>query len=144
MTLQIEARHSLSPNEIDAIEDRLYEHNSRATGRHDGQGLGFVIRDDAGRMIGVAAGYTWAGISELKQMWIDEAYRGCGYARALLNAFVAEACSRGVRRIWVSSYDFQSPKMYEKAGFKRMAEFEGWPEGHVNVVLCKTLSRSES
>jgi N-acetylglutamate synthase-like GNAT family acetyltransferase len=144
MTLQIEARHNLSPNEIDAIEDRLYEHNSRATGRHDGQGLGFVIRDDAGRMIGVAAGYTWAGISELKQMWIDEAYRGCGYARALLNAFVAEACSRGVRRIWVSSYDFQSPKMYEKAGFKRMAEFEGWPEGHVNVVLCKTLSRSES
>jgi N-acetylglutamate synthase-like GNAT family acetyltransferase len=144
MTLQIEARHNLSPNEIDAIEDRLYEHNSRATGRHDGQGLGFVIRDDAGRMIGVAAGYTWAGISELKQMWVDEAYRGCGYARALLNAFVAEACSRGVRRIWVSSYDFQSPKMYEKAGFKRMAEFEGWPEGHVNVVLCKTLSRSES
>jgi len=29
--------------------------------------------------------------------------------------------------------------MYEKAGFKRMAEFEGWLEGHVNVVLCKTL-----
>jgi hypothetical protein len=29
--------------------------------------------------------------------------------------------------------------MYEKAGFKRMAEFEGWPEGHVNAVLCKTL-----
>jgi N-acetylglutamate synthase-like GNAT family acetyltransferase len=144
MTLQIKARHDLSPNEIDAIEDRLYEHNSRATGRHDGQGLGFVIRDDAGRMIGVAAGYTWAGISELKQMWIDEAYRGCGYARALLNAFVAEACSRGVRRIWVSSYDFQSPKMYEKAGFTRMAEFEGWPEGHVTVVLCKTLSNSES
>jgi N-acetylglutamate synthase-like GNAT family acetyltransferase len=144
MTLQIKARHDLSPNEIDAIEDRLYEHNSRATGRHDGQGLGFVIRDDAGRMIGVAAGYTWAGISELKQMWIDEAYRGCGYARALLNAFVAEACSRGVRRIWVSSYDFQSPKMYEKAGFTRMAEFEGWPEGNVNVVLCKTLSNSES
>ena len=29
--------------------------------------------------------------------------------------------------------------MYEKAGFKRMAEFEGWPEGHVNVIICKTL-----
>jgi hypothetical protein len=28
--------------------------------------------------------------------------------------------------------------MYEKAGFKRMAEFEGWPEGHSNVILCKT------
>jgi hypothetical protein len=29
--------------------------------------------------------------------------------------------------------------MYEKAGFKRMAEFKGWPEGHSNVILCRTL-----
>ena len=99
MTLQIEPRHDLSPNEVDAIEDRLYDHNSHATGRHDGQGLGFVIRDEAGQMIGVAAGYTWAGTSELKQMWVDKAYRGRGYARALLNAFVVEACSRDIKRI---------------------------------------------
>jgi ribosomal protein S18 acetylase RimI-like enzyme len=91
-------------------------------------------------MIGVAAGYTWSGISELKQMWIEEAYRGRGYARALLNAIIVEACSRGVRRIWVASYDFQAPGFYEKAGFKRIAEFEGWPDGHINVILCKTLS----
>jgi ribosomal protein S18 acetylase RimI-like enzyme len=140
MNLQIEPWHNLLPNEIDAIEDRLYEHNSCATGHCDGQGLGFVIRNEMGRMIGVAAGYTWSGTSELKQMWIDVAYRGRGYARALLDAFVAEACSRGVRRIWVASYDFQAPEMYEKAGFQRIAEFEGWPEGHTNVVLCKTLS----
>ena len=144
MALQIEPRHDISPNEIDAIEDRLYDHNSYATGRHDGQSLAFVMRNEVGQMIGVAAGYTWSGTSELKQMWIDEAYRGRGYARALLNAFVAEACSRGVHRIWVASYDFQAPGLYEKAGFKRMAEFEGWPEGHINVVLCKTLSSREN
>jgi hypothetical protein len=55
MTLRLEARHDLTPNEVDAIEDRLYEHNGDATGRHDGQGLGFVIRDDAGQIIGMAA-----------------------------------------------------------------------------------------
>ena len=65
---------------------------------------------------------------------------GRGYARALLNAFVIEACNRGVRRIWVASYDFQAPGMYEKAGFKRIAEFKDWPQGHINVLLCKTLS----
>jgi ribosomal protein S18 acetylase RimI-like enzyme len=95
-------------------------------------------------MIGVAAGYTWAGISELRHMWVDEAYRELGYGRALLNAFIMEASSRGVRRIWVASYDFQAPGMYEKAGFRRMAEFEGWPEGHINVLLCKTLSDQEN
>jgi ribosomal protein S18 acetylase RimI-like enzyme len=98
-----------------------------------------VIRDEAGRTIAIAAGYSWAGTSELKQMWVEEAHRGRGYARKLLNAFVAEAARRGVRRIWLASYHFQAPAMYEKAGFKRMAEFEGWPEGHTNVILCKTL-----
>ena len=49
MTLQIEPRHDLSPNEIDAIEDRIYDHNSYATGRHDGQRLGFVIGNELGQ-----------------------------------------------------------------------------------------------
>ena len=141
MPANIQPRHDLSPAEIDAIEENLYDHNRKGgRGVDDGQGLGFVIKDEAGRTVGVAAGYTWAGVSELKQMWVDEAHRGRGYARALLDAFVAEAASRGVRRIWVASYDFQAPAMYEKAGFKRMAEFEGWPEGHTNFILCKTLA----
>lgn len=137
--MEIEPRHDLSPNEIDAIEDRLYDHNSHATGHRDARGIGFVIRDDAGNLVGVAAGYTWSGTSELKQMWIDEAYRGRGYGRGLVEAFVAEARGRGVRRIWVASHDFQAPGMYQKAGFERVAEFADWPEGHVNVILCKTL-----
>jgi N-acetylglutamate synthase-like GNAT family acetyltransferase len=139
MDAPIQSQHDLSPSEIDAIEDRIYNHNRGATGRDDARGLGFVIRDATGRTIGVAAGYSWADVSELKQMWVDEAYRGRGYARELLNAFVTEAAHRGVRRIWVASYDFQAPGMYEKAGFKRMAEFVGWPEGHYNIILCKTL-----
>ncbi|HEX5377745.1 MAG TPA: GNAT family N-acetyltransferase [Phenylobacterium sp.] len=139
MTALIEPRHDLSADEIDEFEERLYDYNQRAVGRDDGRGLGFVIRDETGRTIGVAAGYSWAGASELQQLWIDEAYRGRGYSRELLNAFVAEAARRGVRRIWVESYDFQAPDLYEKAGFKRMAEFAGWPEGHSNIVLCKTL-----
>ena len=139
MAALVQPRHDLSPIEIYAIEEYLDSHNRRATGRDGGRGLGFVIRDEAGRMIGVAAGYSWADTCELKQMWIDEAHRRRGYARALLNAFVAEAASRGVRRIWVASYDFQAPEMYEKAGFKRVAEFAEWPEGHSNIVLCKTL-----
>ena len=124
------------------VEDRLYEHNSAAVGQHGGKGLGFVIRDGSDKLIGVAAGYTWAGVSELKQMWVDKAHRGRGYAKALLNAFMDEARKRGVRRIWVASYDFQAPTMYEKAGFERVTEFEGWPEGHVNVILCKRFDHA--
>ncbi|PBB20526.1 GNAT family N-acetyltransferase [Mesorhizobium sp. WSM4313] len=137
--MTVQAHHDLTAVEIDAIEDSIFVHNQHAVGRGDAQGLGFVIRVEAGRIVGVAAGYSWAGTSELKQLWVDEAYRGRGYARELLNAFVTEAAIRGVRRIWVQSYDFQAPGMYEKAGFMRVAEFAEWPQGHSNVVLCKTL-----
>jgi ribosomal protein S18 acetylase RimI-like enzyme len=140
MTIPIKPRHDLSPVEIDEIENALYDHTRHAIDRSDARGVGFVIEDEAGRTVGVAAGFSWGGICDLKQMWIDEAFRGHGYGRALLSAFVDEAARRGVRRIWVASHDFQAPGFYEKAGFKRIAEFEGWPEGYSNVVLCKTLT----
>ena len=139
MTPLLHPRHDLTPMEIDAIEDDLYAHNSAAVGRSDGEGMGFVIRDEDGRTVGITNGYTWAGVSEIRHMWVDAAHRGRGYGRALLDAMVAEAARRGVLRIWVASYDFQAPGLYERAGFKRMAEFAGWPEGHVNFILCKEL-----
>jgi hypothetical protein len=54
MDLQIEPQHDLSPKELDTTEVHLYEHNSKVTGMHDGQGLGFVVRDELGQMIGIA------------------------------------------------------------------------------------------
>jgi len=135
----VEPQHDLSPAEIGWVEERLYEYNRQATGRGDGEGLAFAIRGDDGGLLGVAAGYSWAGIAELRHMWVDETLRGRGYARALLEAFIDESRKRGAKRIFVASYDFQAPAMYEKFGFVRVAEFAGWPEGHTNVLLCKEL-----
>jgi len=136
----MEAWHDIPPDAIDAVEDRIYGHNARATARDDAKGLCFVIRDGAGRVTGIAAGYSWADTSELKQMWIDADHRGQGHGRALLEAFLTEAARRGVRQVWVASFDFQAPEFYEKAGFTRMAEFAGWPEGHANIILRKSLN----
>jgi uncharacterized glyoxalase superfamily protein PhnB len=50
--LPLEPRHDLTPVEIDALEDRIYEHNRVATGRNDAAGIGFVIHDETGRTVG--------------------------------------------------------------------------------------------
>ncbi|TPI49505.1 GNAT family N-acetyltransferase [Mesorhizobium sp. B3-1-7] len=140
MVPRLQAEHDLSPIELAALEERLNGDNRRKTGCDDDRGLIFVIRDETGVVIGIAAGYSWAGTAELKLMWVDEAYRGRSYGKKLLDAFTAEAASRGVGRVWVSSHDFQAPGLYEKAGFERMAELPQWPEGHSNVILCKTIA----
>jgi len=133
------ARHDLSAFEIDEIENDLYAFNSRATGRADAASMGFEIRGATGERIAVATGFSWAGIAEIKQMWVDGPHRGLGHGRTLLNAMICEARARGVRRIWVASFEFQAPAMYEKAGFLSMADLAGWPEGHRHIVLCLTL-----
>lgn len=135
----IQPRHDLSVTEIDRLEDRLYDHNRRATGRADGRGLAFVAVDAQGIQIGAIAGYSWAGMSEIKQLWVDEVQRGRGLGRRLLEAAVAEAIVRGCQSVLAMSYDFQAPGFYEKCGFDRAAELTGWPPGHTHIVLRRQL-----
>ncbi|RWH75486.1 GNAT family N-acetyltransferase [Mesorhizobium sp.] len=142
MIPRLQAEHDLPSAELDAVEERLHDDNRRLTGRDDDRALIFALRDGQGSVVGIAAGYSWAGIAELTLMWVDETYRGLGHGRKLLDAFVAEATARGSLRIWVSTHDFQAPGLYEKAGFERIAELTGWPEGHANIVLCKTIQRA--
>ena len=113
--MHIEEKHDSSADEVAAIERCLYEHNCQASGFSDGKDLGFVARDKDDNIIGAAFGYSWGGISELKQLWVAE------------------------RRIWLASYDFQAPAFYERAGFTRVIDLKDWPIGHTNSIFCLNL-----
>ena len=80
-----------------------------------------------------------AGMVEIKQLWVDQDYRGYGHGRSLLEAAIAEAIVRRCQSIWVLSYDFQAPGPYEKCGFDRVAELMDWPPGHSHIVLRPRL-----
>ena len=137
--VQIVARDDLSVVDIDRLEERLYDHNRRATESDDGRRLAFVALDPQGVQIGAIAGYSWANMAEIKQLWVDQSHRGRGHGRALLEAVITEATVRRCQIIWVMSYDFQAPNLYEKCGFERAAEVADWPPGHTHVVLCRRL-----
>jgi ribosomal protein S18 acetylase RimI-like enzyme len=137
-------RHDFSIGEIDQLEDRLYRHNRDAVGQADGRGLGFASLDSGGEQTGAVAGYSWASVAEIKQLWVDEGNCGRGLGRALLEAFIAEAEARGCQSVWVMSYDFQAPGLYEKCGFERVAELMDWPPGYVHIVLRRRLPGSKA
>ena len=144
MTSPIVPRHDLTIAEVDALEDSLYGFNVAATGHDDGAGLSFVVLDAAGSIVGAAAGHSWGGVAELKTVFLDESLRGQGLGVGLVEAFVAEARARGVTTVWVMSYDFQAPALYEKCGFERVVELGPWPQGHVQVILKRTLTAAPS
>jgi ribosomal protein S18 acetylase RimI-like enzyme len=128
-------RHDFSPEEIDRLEDRLYDHNRAATGYADGRGLGFEYLDEAGARVGAIAGHTWGGVAEIAQLWVEPAYRGHGMGLSLLDAALSEARERGCRQVFLLTYDFQAPGLYEKRGFERLFEAPDWPQGHVHMLL---------
>jgi GNAT superfamily N-acetyltransferase len=136
---EIRPWHDFTALEIDALEDRLYEHNRAATGHADGRGLGFEIIGEDGAQLGAIAGHTWGGVAEIAQMWVDPAHRGGGLGLQLLDAALAEAKARGCRQMFLMTYDFQAPWLYERRGFERVIEIPDWPLGHTHILMRREL-----
>jgi len=121
-----------------ALEDRLYEFNAAATGRADGRDLGFVV-EEAREMVAGAFGYTWAGIAELRYVWVREDRRGQGVGAALMRAAMDEARARGCRFMFLTTHSFQAPGFYVKLGFETVAVIADKPLGHAEHWMRLTL-----
>src|SRR5215475_9487020 len=128
-----------TPDEVQYLEDRLYEFNSAATGITDGEWLAIFVRDAGDRIVAGICGNTWGGCAEIRQFWVDESLRGQGLGTKLLKAAEDEALRRGCRQILLQTFDFQAPDFYVKHGFEIVAEVVDHPHGHMNLLMRKQL-----
>ncbi|HEX6976230.1 MAG TPA: GNAT family N-acetyltransferase [Vicinamibacterales bacterium] len=124
--------------EVQYLEDRIYEFNAEATGIVDGQWLAFFVRESDHVVAGIA-GNTWAGTCELRQLWVHPAKRGGGLGTKLLLAAEQEARRRGCTRVVLMTFSFQAPAFYERHGFDVLATIDGHPLGHRNLLMSKRL-----
>ena len=125
---------------IELLEDRIYEHNSSAINKYDGHLFSQIVKDENKEIIAGIAGWTWAGICEITQLWVSEGHRENGIGKVLLEAAEAEAKSKGCLRILVRSYSFQAPHFYEKYGYEVQHIQAGFPEGYNYYVLIKRIA----
>ena len=128
-----------TPEEVQYLEDRLYEHNSTVTGLSDGQWLAFLRRDDSGRIVAGVCGNTWGGTCEIRQLWVEESQRHRGLGEQLLHAAEQEARRRGCTQIVLMTFSFQAPAFYEQNGFEVVATIADHPRGHRNLLMRKRL-----
>ena len=124
---------------IQFLEDRIYEHNSSKLNKGDGQVFSRIVRDENKNIVAGIGGWTWAGICEITQLWVDERVRKNGIGKMLLEAAEAEAKNRGCHGILVRSYSFQAPDFYQKHGYTIEHIINDFPIGHSYYFLTKGI-----
>jgi GNAT superfamily N-acetyltransferase len=128
-----------TPDEIQYVEDRIYEFNSTATGLDDGAWLAFFVRV-RDRIVAGICGNTWGGTCELRQFWVEASRRSRGLGTQLLHAAEQEARRRGCTQIVLMTFSFQAPGFYAKHGFEVVASIDDHPRGHRNLLMRKRLA----
>ena len=127
-----------TPDEVQHLEDRIYEFNSSATNITDGEMLAFFVREDD-RVVAGICGNTWGGTCELRQFWVEPSQRRRGLGTRLLEATEQEARRRGCTQIVLMTFSFQAPAFYERHGFEVVATLDDHPRGYRNLLMRKRL-----
>lgn len=125
-------------DEVQYLEDRIYEFNAETTGIADGQMLAFVIREGE-RIVAGICGNTWGGTCELRQFWVDESRRHRGLGTRLFDAAEHEARRRGCTQMVLMTFSFQAPAFYAARGFDIVATIDDHPRGYQNVLMRRNL-----
>jgi putative acetyltransferase len=105
-----------------------------------------VARDAEGKAVATGAVVLHDGWAEIKRMWVEEAARGRGIARQILNALMAEAGGAGVEmlRLETGVANHGALALYEKTGFKRREPFSDYRSDPLSVFMERPLQRRPS
>ena len=123
------------------VESGLYAYNNQFAGPMENRLLTIGARDEQNTIVGglianLQPGWKWMTVHRL---WIDEAFRGAGIGRRLLQAAEEEARKSGCLYVAVDTMEFQARGFYEKQGYSVYGVQEDYPAGHRKFLLRKTV-----
>jgi len=135
LTLEAEPR----AEDIQFLENALYEFNVEATCVSDGGLLGLFLRDAGGSILGGAFGWSWGGTCHIRYLFLPAEMRRQGHGRRLMHTVELEARRRGCQQIVLETFSFQAPGFYKKLGFEVLSHVTDYPRGHQYLTLVKRL-----
>jgi GNAT superfamily N-acetyltransferase len=127
------------PEEVAALDDRLYRSNVAATGWDDGRWLAIFVRDGAGELVAGLHGWTWGRTGFVRALWVREDSRRQGLGARLLAAAEGEARRRGCREMQLDTYSYQAPGFYRRLGYEEIGALPGWPDRASRIFFRKPL-----
>jgi GNAT superfamily N-acetyltransferase len=130
---------SAAPDDLQIVHQGLRRFNREHGGLADPRALRLFVRNAAGNTLGGLLGYTLGAWLHIDNFWLDEAIRRNGYGTRLLQQAEDEAIARGCRIADLTTFDFQSPRFYEKNSYELFGELNDVAPGHTLRFYRKAL-----
>jgi len=140
MPLSFETHDDRPLGETAIIDAGLDASNMAAAPLNDVRPITCVARAPSGDVVGGAVGRTWGECAELQQLWVGPEHRRDGIGSHLVKLFEARAKARGCRTLYLTTFSFQAPTLYQALGYKSAAEIHGFPGGIVKYLMVRTIA----
>jgi GNAT superfamily N-acetyltransferase len=125
------------------IDAGLEASNMAAAPLNDVRPITCIARASSGDVVGGAVGRTWGECAELQQLWVATEHRRNGIGSQLVKLFEARAKARGCRTLYLTTFSFQAPSLYQSLGYRPAAELRGFPSGIVKYLMVRTIAPNE-
>ena len=137
--VHIELTHSPVPDALQTIYDGLQRHNEAFAPAEGDHAFAVLLRDGDGRILGGLIAKAGRGWLKIGTMWVEEAGRGQGYGRRLLETAETEGVRLGCHSAYLDTFSFQAPQFYEKCGYEIFGTLAAFPNEHKRF-LCGSRS----
>lgn len=128
-----------SPSGVAAVRAGLMRFNDSAVGPVSLRQHAWYLKDPAGTIRGGLVGFVaWRWLS-VDILWVDEALRGQGHGRALVEQAEAVARAAGCVGVKLDTYEFQARPFYERLGYEVYGVLEGYPADTRTYSMKKAL-----
>lgn len=120
----------------------LYSYNvekTRGLLKKPGVNIELYLKTNEGKTIGAILCDTFSYCMYIDVMWIDEAYRGKGYGKALINSAEKIAKENGCIFSHTCTFSYQSPWVYKSCGYEVFAIIEDYPDDIKQYFLKKVF-----
>ena len=122
------------------VMEGLHAFNYATTGHAASFPANFIVRGEAGDVLGGLLGYVWAQWLHVTYLWLAEPARGQGCGSGLIGQAEAYARKRGAVGSTLETYSFQARPFYERLGYEVCGQIDDYPPGHTKFILRKALA----
>ena len=111
-------------------------------GPRDERPLSIRAQDADGAMVGGLNGVTHWRWLYVRHLWVEQAWRGRGLGRRLLERAEASAQERDCVGVYIDTFDPGAAAFYERSGFARFGAIDDFPKGSQRIYLSKKLGEA--